>query len=123
MISNEKYVQFFRDQWKMDITPNGDGYNANGFDIQPEQDTETRQTIRGEISVNITVWVVEAPISIPASYWEPEEVDMEEMARERDLGTAFMRVLLIQHEDDIGNSLQDFCESTANEQYLKEMAQ
>jgi hypothetical protein len=121
MISQEQYANWFREHADMKIIFHADDtVEANSFFIRSEKVIEKRESISRTIEREVTEYVIYGEKITPATYWEPEDIDEEELARERNFGTALMRVLLIEKEHDISNGLSDW-EQNAEQKLLSKV--
>jgi hypothetical protein len=123
MITEEQYAQWFRENENMvvDKYSSDEYWEANGFIIRPETVIDKRKSIGRVVETEVTEYVIYGIKVTPATFWEPEDADEEELARERNFGNALLRVLLIEKEDDISNGLASWEEYETTKEYAEEM--
>ena len=121
-ITDQHYVNWFSDVWKMSIENADDGYMVDGYYIRPETVIKTHETLVGPRECEAIEWVVSAEEVTTNGHWEPDDIDEVELARESSLGNAFAQVMLIQHEQAINDSLDNLWECVNDEDFERAMS-
>ena len=113
-LTNEKnVVQLFTDHFNTKIEFHIDDddiessyYEVNqSFYIYPGEGTDVRKTIGGTITRKVIEWHVYGIVRIPATHWEPEDFDEEEISVENSLTNAIKKILLLELENKIDNTI------------------
>ena len=113
LTDEKRVVQLFTDHFKAKIEFHNDDDNIESsyyeinqsFYIYPGVAKEVRRTIGGTITRKFIEWHVYGIVRIPATSWEPEDFDEKEISVENSLTNAIKKVLLLELENDIDNTL------------------
>jgi hypothetical protein len=117
MLTNEQYITHFRDNWNMTIADDGNGGFLVNNTFSVTQQTETRKTFGGE--KELPVWVIEVSEIIRGGYHEPDDYEIVELARERNLGLAFAKVAQLEFTETIQRGLEQLQEEMSEKEFME----
>jgi hypothetical protein len=117
MITEEQYAEWFRKNENMLVDKQSDGtWETNGLYIRSEKVIKEIKSIGRMIEKEVTEYVI-CGVSISlATFWEPEDPDEIELARVQNFGSALIKVLLLEKENELNHKLQDWEEFIELEQ-------